>query len=115
MQKILSFILLITVITLLSCMLNEEVVNIRVHGYVRDKATNDPISSCNIYISNEYIDETDEYIGETDVNGYYNFSRDVWENYATDIRTACDMIHKDQMLEIDNNPDNEVNFFLEKY
>jgi len=115
MKNIIAVLVLLSATSLSGCMLDEEVVNIRVHGYVRDKDTNDPIAACNIYILNEYIDEADEYIGETDINGYYDFRRDVWKNYATDISTACDIIHKDQMVEIDNNSDNEVNFYLEKY
>lgn len=114
MKKIIFFLLVITATFLSGCVLEEEVVNIRVHGYIRDKITNDPIASCNVYILNEYISESNEYIGQTDSNGYYEFNRDVWNNYSTDISVYLPT-YKTQYIEINNDPDTEVNFFLEKY
>jgi len=71
---------------------------------------------CGIYISNGYINEADERVGETDSNGYYDFNRDVWAHYQTTIDVfGPDISYIYPSIDIDNNPDNEVNFFLEKY
>lgn len=117
MKKILFVLLAIVSLSLTACLITaeEEVVNIRVHGYVRDKATNDPLPGCGVYISNGYIDEADERAGETDINGYYDFNRDVWAHYQTVIDVFCGVNYKSESPDIDNNPDSEVNFYLEKY
>lgn len=118
MKKIMTILLIITAFSFTACLVvteDEEVVNIRVHGYVRDKLTNEPLTGADIYINNGYIDESNEYAGTTDSSGYYDFNRDVWLHYATNIDVIYNVLYKYQSIEIDNNPDNEVNFLLEKY
>lgn len=118
MKKILFVLLAIVSLLLTACLITaeEEVVNIRVHGYVRDKITNDPLPGCGVYISNGYIEEVDERVGETDSNGYYDFNRDVWLHYATNITVVGPTIdYKTQTFEIENISETELNFFREKY
>jgi len=94
----------------------EKVVNIRVHGYVRDKLTNGPLRGCDVAISNGYIKEEDNYAATTDSNGYYDFRRDVWLNYSTIIDVyGPDITYQSSSVEIDNDKDNEVNFLRVKY
>lgn len=115
MKKITIFLITITAMILTCCQLTgEEVVNIRVHGYVKDKVSNSPLDKCSIYISNGYIDEEDEYAISTDSSGYFTFTRDVWKNYSTDISAYCST-YTVKYITIDNNKDNEINFLLEKY
>ena len=118
MKKIFFGLFVFMITSLIGCMLTEyeeEIVNIRVHGYVRDKDTNDPISGCSIYISNGYIDESDQYADSTDLNGYYDFNRDVWSHYQTVIDVFCGVNYKSISIDIDNNKDSTVDFLVEKY
>lgn len=117
MKKTAAILIMFAALTATCCYLfDEEVVNIRVYGHVKDKLTNDPLEGCSIYINNGYIDEDDEYAASTDAAGYYEFNRDVWKHYSTEIRAVYpDIDYKLQVKDINNKKNNEVNFFLEKY
>jgi len=119
MKKIAVVLFAIIVFGTIGCQLatdEEKIVNIRVHGFVRDKLTNSPLQGCGVYINNGYIDEANEYVGETDITGYYEFRREVWVNYETIIDvTGPDITYRGSSAVINNKNDNERNFFLEKY
>lgn len=118
MKRISILLIIIGSVIAACCQFTDEevVVNIKVHGYVKDKLTDNPLQNCSIYITNGYIVENDEYATSTDSSGYYEFNKDVWKQYTTMIEAVYpDINYKLQSKNINNNKDNEVNFYLEKY